>query len=99
MRGTGEFALSKTFKEGESYREIYVLDWRPTDSMNPDSLNRLAILVEGNRFSLFINDIQVGQADGSETSASEVGVTIGAMHSNRPVILEYDNLVISAVNP
>jgi serine/threonine protein kinase len=72
-----------------------LIGWTETSTIRPGQVNRLTVIAEGTRFTFYVNDQLVGEADDSRLSSGRVGVSI-ALDTDDAAILEFDNFEVRA---
>lgn len=61
----------------------YLVAWEHTDLVQPDQLNQLAVLAEGEHYSFFINGEIVSELDDNQLSRGETGVIVNIWGKNK----------------
>jgi hypothetical protein len=78
--------------EAEQWKEL--LPYTYTDAIIPGGINRLAVVSQANRFTLWINDQYVGEAYGSSPAEGQVGVIIGHTAEGEESFIAFDNFEV-----
>lgn len=98
--------LSYQFQLFQNYFSFYALnlateeltiliDWTESPEIFADRMNTLAMLAEGEQFTLFINNQQVGQVSDQEHTSGSIGVAI-ALSAEAEGVFEFDNFEVRA---
>jgi hypothetical protein len=72
---------------------VAVIDWTGTYAIRPGEVNRLAVRIEGSRFTFYINDEVVAQAENEELTAGETGLSV-LLVTPGDAIFVFDNFEI-----
>ncbi|MBN2004856.1 MAG: protein kinase [Anaerolineae bacterium] len=90
-RGDGYFRFVLWY----GFEWVPKIDWTETLEINPGEVNRLGVVMEGNRFTFFINDVQVAEIEDEQLAEGEAGLSAGVLTSGDAVI-EFDNFELRA---
>lgn len=78
---------------------IKLLDWKKTSAIRPGEVNRIGVLAEGSRFSFFINDQFVGEAEDDRLAVGRVGFYVLTRPDEVQNVFEFDNFKLSTATP
>lgn len=70
-----------------------LINWTQIANFNPFQKNRIGILAEGTRISVFINDAKVGEVQDSSSLSGETGIEINAWNPVQ-VAMAFDNVLL-----
>jgi len=78
--------------ESSQWKEL--LPYTYSDAIRPGEMNRLAVLAQDDRFTLWINDQYVGEAHGSTPAQGLVGVIVGLAYADEQSLIVFDNFEV-----
>jgi hypothetical protein len=89
---TQEYQLSM-FVDGEW---TTLIDWTETGHIDPYGANRISVLAQGSRITLFIDDTEIGGLDDATVEEGVVGVGFSLYEDDETLKVVYDNFEVRA---
>jgi len=83
---SGQYALYR-YDDGWTL----LVDWTASAAIRPDEVNQLAVLAEGPRFTLFVNDQMLTEVEDDRLPSGSVGVAIQIYDGDENAVFEFDN--------
>jgi len=74
----------------------YLMGWTETSAIKPGKVNKLTISAQGSHFTLFINDVFVGEIEDSQLSKGKVGLWVEIRNAGDQAIIEFDDFELRA---
>jgi hypothetical protein len=75
--------------QGDEWEAL--VDWTPSDVIQMDQVNKLAVIAQGTQFLFFINDQFITQLSDDRLEAGNTGVLIGLSNAEDQGVWEFDN--------
>ena len=93
-----EFGISDTqyFSIYRKFRGNWetLVNWRYSAAIQPDEVNRLAIVAQGGHFVFWINDQLVTEVDDNHIASGRNGLTMTLFNPGDQAVFEFDNFEV-----
>ncbi len=73
-----------------------IVDWTQTESIRSGEVNRLSVSVVGSRFSLYLNDDLMAEADNDQLPRGEAGLAISTAATEGTAVFVFDDFALWA---
>lgn len=77
---------------------VTIIDWTPSNVINPSESNRVSVTVVDAMILLFVNDQLLGEAYDDRLQSGRAGLAIGLSNPGDQIAIEFDNFEIRAPN-
>ena len=74
----------------------YLMGWTETPAIKPGEVNKLTVSAQGPHFTLFINDVFVGEIEDGQLSKGKVGLWVEIRNVGDQAIIEFDDFELRA---